>query len=150
MHRKIRRLLRPLSAFLLTALFLVVCGVTTAKNGRDFAGVYHIRQRTDLGDAVRIEFTASIQNFGDADVYGATAVMHGNLHSGPRYWRSPSILLRGRESTVLQGVAIVPRLEVEQWDRGAPPRLYVEWTDQQGRGHRGNVELHRGVIPTVR
>ena len=112
-----------------------------AKDGRDFAGSYELRDVVDQGDQVNGRFLARIFNYSDRDIQGATVILEGLLLPGDPYAQWPSLSIFDRQSVKVEAWVTLPKQEYEQWRQGARPRLAVEFQNQAGDTYRNPVEL---------
>ena len=114
-----------------------------ARDGRDFAGSYELRDVVDQGEQVNGRFVARVFNYSDRDISGATVLLDGSLVPGDRYATWPGLNLFDRESVRVDAWVTISKREYEQWQKGLTPMLQVEFHDPAGSTFRSRVELLR-------
>jgi hypothetical protein len=111
-----------------TALFatLLLTTVTAfGKDGRDFAGFYHLSHTKIQGDHVRLTLNLQVQNNGDADVRNAVITLR--QHTGLELVGAtkPIALFRLHNLVTVSQQFTISRREYESWRQGAPPELSI-------------------------
>lgn len=143
MNRRNRWMSIVAALTLLAALPLVV---VRAKDGRDFAGSYELRDVVDQGDQINGRFVARVFNYSDGDILGAMVLLEDSLLPGDPYAQWQSLTLFDRESVRVEAWVTLPQREFEQWQRGLRPLLWVEYHDQADNTFRSRVELIQDVV----
>ncbi len=126
------------------AIFLLGTITATAKDGRDFAGVYGFTDVQEQGDMVRLTLHLRLFNNSEADIKGAVIV----LMEGPT-----GLALRGNFPTVkvwrknqdvkLSQQFTVPKREYEEWLRPpAQPNVVIIYQDASGQTWEKGAQMH--------
>lgn len=134
-----------ISSWLMRVALGITFGLSTLSlsgaDGRDFAGFYEATDVVDNGDeTVTLTFTADVFNYSDSDVAAAVVVLADSLFFD-EYASAPDIWLADREKVRIQGSVTVPLREYEQWQQGASPFLFIEYSDSSGNTLRRSIEL---------
>lgn len=117
------------------AIFLLSTITATAKDGRDFAGVYGFTDVHEQGDMVHVTLHLRLFNYSEGDIKGAVIT----LMEGPT-----GVALRGSFPTVKvwrknQDVKVrqqftIPKREYEDWLRPpAQPNVVIIYQDANGQ-----------------
>jgi hypothetical protein len=82
------------------AIGLLFCKppLAVAANGRDFAGLYGLRDVGDFGPEFRAAFSARVFNYSNADITGGTLIPQGSLLSGQAYCTIAGVSIHDPES----------------------------------------------------
>jgi hypothetical protein len=115
-------------------------------NGRDFAGFYQTSNVTQQGDSYQLTFKARVFNYSGADITGATFLLMRADQLGPAYATFPGISITKNQSTVVSSSIALSSRDYQAWQKGAPPRLFVQFTDSQGQNRREPVQLAWGPV----
>ena len=101
-------------AIALLSVFLL--GISPAKDGRDFAGFYELREVNDLGEEVSGRFVARVFNYSGSDNYGLDwqEAIYGRY-----YERELPDIQAGVDTLVARGLADPDRLGVHGWSNGS-------------------------------
>jgi hypothetical protein len=108
---------------------------------RDFAGFYKELSVTDLGASVRVSLKFKVFNYSGADVSGATVRMPNRIKINESHGSIANVSILDRQGVVLTGDFTVPRREHEQWRKGPPPFLLIEYRNAAGTDVRRMIEL---------
>ncbi len=141
-------------AFLLSPLFVLTLSLPSfSKDGRDFAGLYAVSNRTDVGDnagdpAAAVKVTLTVQVFNHSDLGDIKAPVLALLESGPSHALlgkfSPVKVLPANRDVVVSGSFTLSKDEFQRWGRrGIEPKVIVIYRDETGRVLRQNVQLSR-------
>ncbi len=137
-----QRLMRtPLMGVSLVILLFTAI-MATAKNGRDFAGVYNVSSAVEQGDQMVVTFRVHLFNNSDADLKGAVVKLH-TLDPGlaaPAAFK-PVALWRNRTEVRLTQQFTVSKHEFERWHHGSQPALFVVYRDKQGQRWERYVQV---------
>lgn len=125
-------------------IFMLGTITATAKDGRDFAGVYGFTDVQEQGDSVRLTLHLRLFNNSDADIKGAVIVLMEG-HTG--------VSLRGNFPTVkvwhknkdvkLSQQFTVPKREYEEWLRPpAQPNVVIIYQDASGHTWEKGAQMH--------
>ena len=125
---------------------LLVTARVTAKEARDFAGTYYVSQTTRQGEAYSLVFKARVSNFSHANVAGGQLILRASDGRGSVYAVFPGVSISDHKQAAISTTVTVPRHEYELWQRGAPPRLYIQFKDSAGNTRERRVELLRRAI----
>jgi len=116
-----------------------------ASGGRDFIGTYSLGEPTQLGDQVRLKFSARIFNSSDSEVAGVTVMLKGSAAPKAGFAAFYGITLRDRESVRLSQEITIPAREYKLWKAGHTPSLVVQYQGLSGQA-TSTVELRRGFV----
>lgn len=135
-------------AVLLVLLVLwLSAGTASAKNGRDFAGVYSVSSVVDQGNQMLLTLHVQVQNNSDADVKQAVLTLR-EFGGGPLGAFQTVKLWRNHADVKLAQQFIVPKRVFESWHKGAQPALMVVTRDASGQRHDRFVQLRsRPALP---
>lgn len=132
---------------LVSLAVLLLALSASAKNGRDFGGVYSVSNVVDQGNQAMVTLRVQLFNHSDADVSHAVLTLRefggGPLGTFPavKLWRNHGEVRLGQQF-------IVPKREFENWQRGAQPTLMVVTHDANGQRYDRFVQLsRRPMIP---
>ena len=122
-------------------------GVLTAsaKNGRDFSGFYTISNVVDQGNQALITLHVELFNHSDADVQQATVALReggggqlGTFHV-LKTWRNHGEVRLSQQF-------VVPKRELQNWQRGGQPALMVVTHDANGQRYDRFVQMSRRAV----
>lgn len=127
----------------LTALSLLLGAISaSAKNGRDFSGFYTVSNVADQGNQALVTLNVQLFNHSDADVQQAVVTLRengggelGTFHA-LKTWRN-------RSEVRLTQQFVVPKRELQSWQRGAQPALMVVTHDANGQRYDRFVQMSR-------
>lgn len=129
----------------LAVLFLTLN--VSAKNGRDFAGVYSVSNVVDQGNQMLLTLHVRVHNNSAADVKQAVLTLR-EFGGGPLGTFQPVKLWRNHGEVHLTQQFIVPKREFESWHKGTQPELMVVTHDQSGQRYDRFVQLSsRPALP---
>ena len=138
----------------LTRLLLTILLAVTpvlAKDGRDFAGYYQIRDISEGKDAVRLTLQLKLFNYSDADIRnGGVALYDSSPAHSPIGGFNTIPLWRLRAEANLSQQFTIPRAEYERWQRGAPPALFFLFKDAHGHVLQRQVELIQRPLTPIK
>ena len=141
---KVTRLVRLMGLGLVMAL--LGAGSAAAKNGRDFAGIYHITNVTDAGDSYSFTFKARVMNYSGAGIKDAFVILRGSDLPRQDYAVFSGVNMADHQHATVSGTATVPKREYDRWQRGAHPVLMIQYKDSNGDTHEKRVELARRPV----
>jgi hypothetical protein len=126
------RVLKIPALVLVTALLLLpIAGL--AKDGRDFAGFYNVSNVVEQGDQMVLTFQVHLFNYSDADLKQAVVTLRAS-HPAPALAQfKPVKLWRNRTEVKLSQQLVIPRHELELWQKGTQPALFVVYHDANGQ-----------------
>jgi hypothetical protein len=123
------------------ALLLALSVFANAKDGRDFAGFYHVSNVVEQGDQMLVTLSVQVFNHSDADVKQAVLTLHAHPLPTPigefqpvKLWKNHGELRRSQQF-------LVSRQAYERWGRGAQPELMVVYHDEQGQRYDRYVQM---------
>jgi len=134
-------------ASLMSALLAVVLLGTitaTAKDGRDFAGVYGFSDVKEQGDTVQLTLHLRLFNNSEADIKGAVIVlMEGSTGVGLR-GNFPTVKVwRKSQGVKLSQQFTVPMREYQDWLRPpAQPNIVIIYQDAHGQTWQKGAQMH--------
>jgi len=117
------------------AIFLLGTITATAKDGRDFAGVYGFTDVQEQGDMVHLTLHVRLFNNSEADIKGAVIVlMEGSTGVGLR-GNFPAVKVwRKNQDVKLSQQFTVPKREYQDWLRPpAQPNVVIIYQDANGQ-----------------
>jgi hypothetical protein len=125
-------------------LFLLTAITATARDGRDFAGIYSLTNVQQSGDTVHLTLHLRLSNNSDADIKGAIVTLMQD---------SPLVALRGSFPTVqlwrknqavkLSGQFTISKREYEDWSRApGQPNIVILYQDASGRTWQKGAQMH--------
>lgn len=124
---------------------LIILGTNTmawSENGRDFAGFYSVTEITNLGEEVQIAFEVEIMNYSGDDITDGNVVLAQTFPMEEPYTTFRYVSIPYRQGVTLkESIVILPRVEYDQWVKGAVPHVYIEDVTEQGNLRRTPVEL---------
>jgi hypothetical protein len=132
-------------AWVALATLGVLLGALTAsaKNGRDFGGMYSIVNTVNQGgDQVLVTLRVQLFNHSDADVSQAVVTLREN-GGGPLGTFQPVKLWRNHAQVRLTQQFVVPKHELQNWQKGAQPTLMVVTRDANGQRYDRFVQMSR-------
>lgn len=147
MHATTSWLRRPV-----TVLALVLLGTVSglAKDGRDFAGFYHLSQVADLGNTVQFTLTLLLSNYSSGDAKQAVVSLYQTGAGATLEGSFPPVkLFQVRQNIRLSQQFTVPKHEYRRWQRGLNPTLMVGFVDANGETMRHGIQLVRRPPPRV-
>ena len=117
------------------AMFLLGTIPATARDGRDFAGVYGFTDVQENGDTVRLTLHLRLFNNGEADIKGAViTLMEGPTGVGLRGSFPTVKVWRKNQDVRLSQQFTIPRREYEDWLRPpAQPNVVIIYQDANGK-----------------
>lgn len=131
------------------ALFLLTTLNLHAKNGRDFGGVYSIKNVVEQGDQAVVTMRVQVFNYSNLDLKNAVITLRP-LHAGaiPAGAFKPVKLWKKRGEIRATQQVLVSRHELDRWGKGSQPALFVVYHDANGQRWERYVQLtSRPVIP---
>jgi hypothetical protein len=117
------------------AIFLLGTITATAKDGRDFAGVYGFTDVREQGDMVHLTLHLRLFNNSEADIKGAViTLMEGSTGVALR-GNFPTVKLwRKNQDVKLSQRFTIPKREYEDWLRPpAQPNVVIIYQDANGQ-----------------
>lgn len=132
----------------LAALSVLLFSMTaSAKNGRDFAGVYSVSNVVDQGNQMLLTLHVRVNNNSEADVKQAVLTLR-EVGGGPLGTFQPVKLWRNHGEVRLSQQFVVPKRDFESWHKGAQPALMVVTHDESGQRYDRFVQLSsRPALP---
>jgi hypothetical protein len=129
----------------LVAVFLLGTITATAKDGRDFAGVYGFTDVQEQGDNVHLTLHLRLFNNSEADIKGAVIVLmegptgvglRGNFPTVKKMWRKSQDVKLSQQFTV-------PMREYRDWLRPpAQPNVVIIYQDAHGQTWQKGAQMH--------
>lgn len=144
--------LRCLRASHLAAMLTILLTVlpVAAKDGRDFAGYYQLRNVSEGNDSVRVTLQVKLFNYSDGDIRnGAIALYDSSPAHAPLGGFTAIPLWRLRAEANLSQEFTVPRSEYVRWQHGAPPQLSFLFKDAHGHFLQRHIELIQRPLPPI-
>jgi hypothetical protein len=114
-----------------------------AKDGRDFAGTYHVTAAVVQGANVQVALAFDITNYSGGDVAGGTLTLLDRLRSAKTYGSFIAPAIADRDTLQTQHDFAIPSAEYQSWLNGATPLLVFDRKDPSGRSLRRRVPLVR-------
>lgn len=134
----------------LVTLLGLAGAVLIAKDGRDFAGFYSLRDVQDNGADVRATLVFRLYNYSGADLTQAAVIVRETPPDSRTIARFPSISAwtDGTDVIIHQQVTI-PRAEFQQWSERGQPNVFILYKDDHGRTLHKTAQMspHPVVIP---
>jgi len=126
--------LRSLRTSLIGAsLVFLLLTSASAKNGRDFAGFYNVTNVVEQGDQMVLTFQLRLFNYSDADLKEAVVTLRAS-HPAPALAQFKAVKVwRNRTEVRLSQQLVIPRHELELWQKGTQPALFVVYHDANGQ-----------------
>jgi hypothetical protein len=121
-----------------------------AENGRDFSAMYDFFEVTAVDTAhVSLTLVLQLQNHSGGYVANGTLALVDRLRPD----RKPStfadtVTVADRRGVKVSGTLTIDTREYQDWQRGVPPALVIDFIDARGRKVERVVELAR--LPGVR
>ena len=125
------------------AIFLLSTVAVTAKDGRDFAGVYGFTDVQEQGDTVHFTLHLQLFNNSEADIKGAViALMEGSTGVDLRGSFPTVKIWRKSKDVKLTQEFTVPKREYEKWLRPpAQPNVVVIYQDANGQTWQKGTQM---------
>lgn len=132
---RVRGLSRAFAAGVSLAILLLGTTTATAKDGRDFAGVYGFTDVQEHGDMVSLTLHLRLFNNSEADIKGAiVTLMEGPTGVGLRGAFPTVKVWRKNQDVKLSQQFTIPKREYEDWLRPpAQPNVVVIYQDANGQ-----------------
>lgn len=127
-------------------LLLMTITVPAADGNRGLAGFYKLTDETDSGEEVTVTVKFSISNFGDTEVNNATVKLEDSVDTGIVYGSFTDVDLEKGRKVRLHKQFTISKSEYDRWHGGGGPRVYAEYTYENGNTARRFVELARTFI----
>jgi len=133
-----------------SAATLLLPGVASSKNGRDFMAYYRIHEVSQSGNAVLVNIQLKLFNYSGRDVtQGTVAVYDTQPMRTALGGFKPVKLIRTRGEANLSQEFSVSRTEYERWQQGANPVLLLLFKDSSGHALQRPIELIRRPLPPI-
>lgn len=115
-------------------------------SGVPITGSYEVIEKTDLGSRTKVLLRLHLMNHNQGELYLRKIVLWDFGYPPCGAARASSIALHSGTSENVVQEFVIPRLQLEQWQRGLLPRVVLEL--QTTTGARITQALHLGrVLP---
>ena len=135
----------PMGRIALSILLILPFAVIAAgKNGRDFAGIYQIKNSANQGATVRVTLAIRVFNYSENDVTDGSVSFRQSDASHNILGSISGVSVSEHQSVLVTAEISVPLSEYTRWHRGARPVVTIEFQDADGNPQSEPVEIVRG------
>jgi hypothetical protein len=134
---------------ILASLSLLAASVTVGEDGRDFAGIYDVRDVIDLGAQVGLTMTLEVVNYSGADVTDAIIALEDPGDPNTPYGFFPAVSILYRDHVRVSGSFTVPSSEYDSWQESGLPSLSIEFYDADGNAVERPIEIAPMIMEEV-
>lgn len=124
-------------------ILLLSALTATARDGRDFAGIYSLSSVQPQGDNVLLTLHVKLSNYSGADISGAiVTLMKGHPEAGLRGSFPTVKTWRKGQAVKLSAQFTIPKREFETWShQPAQPDVVILYQDANGQTWQRGAQL---------